>query len=35
MHDRAGVVRTAHVRGADPAALGAAAWAELDGTART
>jgi hydroxymethylbilane synthase len=35
MHDRAGVVRTARVRGTDPAALGAAAWAELDGTART
>jgi hydroxymethylbilane synthase len=30
MHERAGAVRVARVRGADPRALGAAAWAELD-----
>ena len=30
MHERAGVVRTARVAGADPATLGAAAWAKLD-----
>ena len=30
MHERAGVVRCARVRGADAAGLGAAAWAKLD-----
>jgi hydroxymethylbilane synthase len=30
MHERAGAVRVARVRGTDAAALGAAAWAELD-----
>jgi hypothetical protein len=30
MHERAGVVRSTRVRGTDAAALGAAAWAELD-----
>jgi hydroxymethylbilane synthase len=30
MHERAGVVRATHVRGPDPAVLGAAAWAKLD-----
>lgn len=34
MHERGGVVRTARVTGRDPATLGAAAWAELDGAAR-
>ena len=34
MHERAGVVRIARVRGTDPAALGAAAWAELDAADR-
>jgi hydroxymethylbilane synthase len=29
MHERAGVVRAVRVRGADPGALGAAAWAKL------
>ena len=33
MHERAGVVRTARVAGADPATLGAAAWAKLDAAA--
>jgi hydroxymethylbilane synthase len=31
MHERAGAVRAARVRGTDPQALAAAAWAELDG----
>lgn len=30
MHERGGRVRSVRVRGADPAALGAAAWAKLD-----
>jgi hydroxymethylbilane synthase len=30
MHERAGVVRATRVRGMDPAALGATAWAKLD-----
>jgi hydroxymethylbilane synthase len=30
MHERGGVVRTARVAGADPATLGAAAWAKLN-----
>ena len=34
MHERAGVVRIARIRGTDPAALGAAAWAELDAADR-
>lgn len=34
MHERAGVVRTARVTGRDATALGAAAWAELDGAER-
>jgi hydroxymethylbilane synthase len=34
MHERAGVVRAARVRGDDPALLGAAAWAKLDAAAR-
>lgn len=34
MHERDGKVRAARVVGRDPVALGAAAWAELDGAAR-
>jgi hydroxymethylbilane synthase len=33
MHERAGIVRNASVRGADPSVLGAAAWAELEARA--
>jgi len=34
MLERAGVLRSARVRGADPAVLGAAAWAKLDAAGR-
>ena len=34
MHERAGVVRTARIRGTDTGALGAAAWAKLDAAGR-